>query len=342
MTRSALSRGKRPTERTPVGEGELQAVGRLAGADYRVRTKTGSADKLLEGRVSFRNFESGISLHATDAIEMADLQSQVVLGAGLCVMLLLEGEIDAALDGTSLRFRAQGRPVGRIWSLSRPTTLVRASAQGRRVRKVNINVPPAWLKNRLGEGEMTGDALTGFLRAQLSIKAWEPSARSVRGAEEVLAIGDDAGLIDQLALERKTLDMLSDALSGFRPLEPEPRPDRLSMRDVTRAQAVRDLLLRMRDEDIHLAEVARASGMSVSTLQRVFRQCYGQTVMEFLRIRRLEVGRDALVRDGVSVAEAAFRSGYSSAANFATAFQREFGYPPSHARDRSDTRTIVD
>lgn len=336
MTQGSPQRGKRPGTRLPVGEGDLEAVGRLAGADYRVRAANGPGAQLLEGRVSYRTFESGISLHATDAIEMTDLKSEVVLGAGLCVMLLLEGAVDASLDGTSLKFRAEGAPSGRIWSLTRPTTLIRVSAQGRHVRKVNVNVPPPWLEKRLGGGRATSGELADFLRAQLSIKAWTPSAGSVRGAEEILAVGDGDGLLDQLTLERNALDILSDALSRFHPLTAGTTvPDHVSLRDMSRAQAVRDLILRSLDKDVNLPELARASGMSTSTLQRVFRKCYGRTVMEFLRIRRLELGRDVLVRHGVSVAEAAHRAGYTSPANFATAFQREFGYPPSQVRGRA-------
>jgi AraC-like DNA-binding protein len=70
--------------------------------------------------------------------------------------------------------------------------------------------------------------------------------------------------------------------------------------------------------------------MSPSTLQRVFKQCLGMTVGEFMRIRRLERARAELAAGACRVGEAAYRAGYRSAANFATAFRQEFGFPPSH------------
>jgi AraC-like DNA-binding protein len=55
---------------------------------------------------------------------------------------------------------------------------------------------------------------------------------------------------------------------------------------------------------------------------------------QYLRVRRLEAARDAILHQGVSVNDAAHLAGYNNAANFATAFRRRFGYAPS--RDRSE------
>lgn len=59
------------------------------------------------------------------------------------------------------------------------------------------------------------------------------------------------------------------------------------------------------------------------------------TVTDYIRKSALARARQLLKRDGVSVAQAAHASGYSSAANFATAFKREFGMTPREARGRA-------
>ncbi len=51
--------------------------------------------------------------------------------------------------------------------------------------------------------------------------------------------------------------------------------------------------------------------------------------MEFVRTRRLDMVLRDLLDHGITVGEAAHRAGYSNTANFSTAFQRQFGYPPS-------------
>ncbi|WP_246767099.1 helix-turn-helix domain-containing protein, partial [Bordetella pertussis] len=55
---------------------------------------------------------------------------------------------------------------------------------------------------------------------------------------------------------------------------------------------------------------------------------------ECLRGARLTRARLGLERDGLSVAQAACLAGYTSAANFATAFRRAFGVTPGQLRAR--------
>ena len=82
-----------------------------------------------------------------------------------------------------------------------------------------------------------------------------------------------------------------------------------------------------------LGDIARELAMSVTALQDCFRSGFGQTIGEYRRRQKLIRANVALRDEGVSVARAAELAGYGSPANFATAFSREFGYPPSKARD---------
>ena len=68
--------------------------------------------------------------------------------------------------------------------------------------------------------------------------------------------------------------------------------------------------------------------------QRQFRAVYGTTVFDHLRDCRLQRARHALEHDGLTVGQAAVLAGYTSAANFATAYRRRFGMPPKLARAR--------
>ena len=73
---------------------------------------------------------------------------------------------------------------------------------------------------------------------------------------------------------------------------------------------------------------------SALMLQRQFRAVFGTTVFDYLRECRLLRARRALEHDGVTVGQAAMVAGYTSAANFATAYRRRFGMPPKLARAR--------
>ncbi|MBK1683370.1 AraC family transcriptional regulator [Rhodoferax fermentans] len=76
-------------------------------------------------------------------------------------------------------------------------------------------------------------------------------------------------------------------------------------------------------------QLAQELGMSVSTLQRLFKAAYGMSVMAFQRSERLNAARALLMEGRLTVGEAGYRAGYSTVSNFSSAFQRNFGYPPS-------------
>jgi AraC-like DNA-binding protein len=336
---------RRSTERSASMIDPLPPAPQAGEVDYSVRSEQMSVPTHpMDGRSTYQNFASGISLHATDAIEMADIQSRVTLQPGLSLLLLLEGAVDATVEGTAITCSARRGPVGRIISVTRPTTLLRNSARGRYVRKVTLSIPLSWFEEHGGEDPESSLSreLAAFLRVQNAMRDWEPSTGAVRSAEDLLARSADANVLTSIACERDMLNMLADALSGFRDEAQRPMPRHLRSRDVVRAQTARELILRSLDDGLHLPDIASQTGMSVSTLQRVFRDCYGRTVMEFARVRRLEMARELLDREGLSVGEVAQRAGYSSPANFATAFHREFGYPPSQVKERARRAALSD
>jgi AraC-like DNA-binding protein len=78
-----------------------------------------------------------------------------------------------------------------------------------------------------------------------------------------------------------------------------------------------------------LDELAKEAGLSRRSLGAKFHATFNMTVSEFIRRKRLEFARDALVYQSMTVAEAAYSVGYDNPANFATAFRRHFGHSPS-------------
>ncbi|MCR9072512.1 MAG: AraC family transcriptional regulator [Alphaproteobacteria bacterium] len=307
-------------------------------------TPDDAAHDVTDRQSANRSFASGIFVRATDGIETTNRPEEAVLQPGVCILLLLEGALDGAVDGSSFSMSARRGAVGRLWASTHPVPLRRTAGRGRYTRHLLVTVPLSWFEDRTqgaGSGGVPAEFST-FLRVHLAAKEWEPSAAAIRFAEDMLERSRDESILAQIAAERDTLGLMHDALSGFRSAESRPVPRHMRSRDLVRAQTAREMILRNLDGGLHLPEIARRTGMSVSTLQRVFRDCYGQTVMEFARVRRLEVARDQLERDGLSVGEAAGRAGYSSPANFATAFHREFGYPPSQVKERARRAALAE
>lgn len=78
-----------------------------------------------------------------------------------------------------------------------------------------------------------------------------------------------------------------------------------------------------------VGELAQAAALSRSTFFDRFARTVGVPPMEYLLGWRMQVAKDLLRRDGLSVGEVAQRVGYGSTSAFSVAFSRHVGEPPS-------------
>jgi AraC-like DNA-binding protein len=83
-----------------------------------------------------------------------------------------------------------------------------------------------------------------------------------------------------------------------------------------------------------LADLAKAAGMSRSRFAEEFKLSTGQTPARIISRMRLTATARRLATEALSVEAAAEDAGYSSAAAFVRAFQREFGETPARWRRR--------
>lgn len=94
----------------------------------------------------------------------------------------------------------------------------------------------------------------------------------------------------------------------------------------------------------HLAEpvtsqdLARVAGCSVDTLERRCRRVFGRSPRQLILSTRIDVARELLVDNDLSLAEIADRCGYSDQAALNRTFTRVVGIPPGRYR-RSQTST---
>lgn len=311
---------------TLVGRQDSAAVS--ASASAFVDSQDNRISTLLEGRCTLSRIDLKMQIHANDTLETASAHGTLALQPRLTVCVMLEGDLDAALDGRPLAMTAQHGPSGHLWINRREALLERWIRAGQRVRKVVITLPLS--RSADGSGESSaGHSLIADFPGDLTLVRWQPSAQAIRYAEEILAAERGDKPIARLESTIAALAILRGALShgvGERRARERSSP---GTRDLVRARKAREYILRSIHEPMSIGDIASRNGMSVSTLQRVFKSCFGTTVNEFMRMRRLELARLALLEKGVTVGEAAFAAGYSSTANFSTAFQRAFRYPPS-------------
>ena len=81
-----------------------------------------------------------------------------------------------------------------------------------------------------------------------------------------------------------------------------------------------------------LAELARSLGVSQRRIASVVKSQTGGSLFELVRGRRMSKAARLLVRTGLPITDVAIETGYSSAANFTTAFRDYFGVTPTAYR----------
>lgn len=87
-------------------------------------------------------------------------------------------------------------------------------------------------------------------------------------------------------------------------------------------------------ETINLQEVAEQAGYSVFHFGRIFQGVTGETVMEYVRKRRLTEAAKALIRTNRRILDVALDWQYDSQEAFTRAFKRAYGVPPGVFRRR--------
>jgi AraC-like DNA-binding protein len=93
-------------------------------------------------------------------------------------------------------------------------------------------------------------------------------------------------------------------------------------------------------EDLNVNELAGQAFFSTTHYTRLFQAVIGQTVMEYIKMRRIKRAGIALCETSASILEIALEYGYTSHEGFIRAFKAHFGMPPNEYRKRySSTKT---
>ena len=88
------------------------------------------------------------------------------------------------------------------------------------------------------------------------------------------------------------------------------------------------------DEPIQLDDVAKAAGLSLSSLKRLFVEITNKSTGSFIRHLRMELAFRSLQNKSESVLEIALDSGFENHSAFSRCFKKMFGYSPIFVKKR--------
>ncbi|HRF08562.1 MAG TPA: AraC family transcriptional regulator [Xanthobacteraceae bacterium] len=322
---------------TRVSADDLASSALVAGDGFKITDPDLSGgDTALTGDYRLVRLRSGLILHATDTIDTHNLTNEIIQHPGITCSLFLEGRVAVEMGDRKFDFgpgktTEYSKLEGTVVARARPERFVRHSRRGMHVRKVNVTVTREWLeRDELGLSDSA--VISRFSYDHLACVRWKPSPRLVAIAEQILHPPAYTGLLKDLYLESRAIEIVAEAMHAIVQPDPVVPSSTLRPHDRQRIAKVRELIDNLVNQPFTLESIARESGMSTNTLQRTFHAAYGMTVFDYVRRSRLQRARDAIEREGVNIAQAAHIAGYTSAANFATAFKRLYGMTPKAFR----------
>lgn len=81
--------------------------------------------------------------------------------------------------------------------------------------------------------------------------------------------------------------------------------------------------------EFSLVEIASYTGRSLATFKRDFKKISSLSPQRWLMHKRLEVAKEKLTNEGKRIAEVYAEVGFKNRSHFATAFRKQYGYPPT-------------
>ena len=143
-----------------------------------------------------------------------------------------------------------------------------------------------------------------------------------------------------LEVEETVLDVLDRVIAGV--VGVDRRADHVitrDERDIAERAAV--VLSGMTSAHVSLRGIARAAGVSVFHLSRVFRKVTGRTLARHHLHLRLQASLASLDVPGATIGEVAMRHGFARHSHYTRVFRRAFGVTPLSYRARRRLNTRV-
>ncbi len=257
-----------------------------------------------------------------------EVHTHGIMKPGLFLSIVLEGTGEGGPLEKGGRFRYSENQMLAM-AIREPTLCGGDAPQGAHIRAAGVAFPLASIVRLDLEEEF--QALFKATDQPMFIASLRAPPRIQALAAEMLSpmVGGQAGNLLLGAQATELLARAMHALSHHVKLGSPVDQKR------TRIQLTKDLI----DSDLrypwNIAELARRAGSSRRSFNLRFRTAFGVSAIDYLRTRRLEAAREALVYQNLTVTEAADLVGYTNPANFATAFRKHFGFAPSLCRSQA-------
>ncbi|OBS92782.1 AraC family transcriptional regulator [Vibrio tasmaniensis] len=312
---------------------------------------------LAEGKFLSYQYNDQIFVHGGRCIELVDSNIVSTAHSAILITILLEGKLTFGYDDLEFDLDASNGPQGVVVNLAKPANFRRSLIQNNKMNKINILVKPQWVEPRLSE-HCTSKS---FLDSHKAFYDLQINADIIQLTNRLTSQATPTDFQDKLIVETLTQQLLAQTLSQM-PIQccqqctsedanlvsSNTSPSIISSNstlksldlnesidEVTTSKGfdakIEDIISYIEinlEHPLSLESIASKFSMSISNLQRRFKQSYNLTINGYIRYRRLDIARQHLERGLVSITEAAYEAGYQHPSNFTSAFKKAFGVPP--------------
>ncbi|MFS1947671.1 helix-turn-helix transcriptional regulator [Vibrio lentus] len=318
---------------------------------------------LAEGKFLSYQYNDQVFVHGGRCIELVDSNIVSTAHSAILITILLEGKLTFGYDDLEFDLDASTGPQGVVVNLAKPANFRRSLIQNNKMNKINILVKPQWVEPRLSE-HCTSKS---FLDSHKAFYDLQVNTDIIQLTNRLTSQATPTNFQDKLVVETLTQQLLAQTLSQM-PIQccqqctsedanlgsSNTSPSIISSNSTLKSLDLNESIVEVTtskgfdakiediisyieinlDQPLSLESIASKFSMSISNLQRRFKQSYNLTINGYIRYRRLDIARQHLERGLVSITEAAYEAGYQHPSNFTNAFKKTFGVPP-HALVKS-------
>lgn len=288
-------------------------------------------DILIRGQAYHNELSKGLFLHGRNAIEEHAFSALSSINTGLSCIFFLKGDVDLTIGDRRFDFRNKDRNSMEAVGIFRTCeeSFQRTTKKSQHVRYLVITATPEWLKYE-DLAQIYGKHLNPkLLNNHMASHHWTPTSHLCKLVQDVLMPSTLMPEMLNLHLESRVIEIIAETISAMvkNTCSTDSRAS-LTRHDKIRLERARELIAENLQQTLSVEFIAQEAGISSSGLQRLFHRSEQCSVFEYVRCARLEKALSALQAQAVSVQEASTIAGYSSPANFTTAFKRKYGITP--------------
>lgn len=326
--------------------------GLLSSMGYANRLLTNNkAGHVMSGHFFHNELPSGLSIHGADVIESDNALSSTQIPASLSFNILLTGNLHFCLGSKAYQLTCDSessvkakknqseeiKATCAVSVLTKNELLSRKITKGQAVRKVNLFIKRVWLEKRCNDPRSKA-LLKKLFSHHGSLYQWQDNRVFSQLAQQLLALPSDHTLQNNLIKEQIAYTLLNNLLQVLpnkidKPSQPLKHADNnlatIEKKQLRKKKNIERFITKELGNPLTLPGIAKHFGLSVSSLQRYFKQTYQQTINEYIRLQRLEKAKIAITVKGLSISEAGYQAGYNHVSNFTSAFKKQFGITPA-------------